>query len=207
MVVNSIAKVFEKAVNARLTKYLDKFNLLTDNQFGFRAQHATSHAMIKLYNEALSGLDNKSCKTGSVLLDISKAFDCVDHEILQHKLQHYGIRGKVCKWFESFLTNRTHYVEINGIRSDSYTPDLGVPQGSVLGPYYSLFTLTTYPHHLLYFLSLFLLMIQAYRIRYKYLILFINVLNPVRFTQLQHFIYNYVERALLLQQIIVNYIN
>ena len=133
-VVNSIAKVFEKAVNARLTKYLDKFNLLTDNQFGFRAQHATSHAMIKLYDEALTGLDNESCKTGSVLLDISKAFDCVDHEILLHKLQHYGIRGNVCKWFESFLTNRTHYVEINGIRSDSYTPDIGVPQGSVLGP-------------------------------------------------------------------------
>ena len=130
-VVNSIAKVFEKAVNARLTKYLDKFKLLTDNQFGFRAQHATSHAMIKLYDEALSGLDNKSCKTGSVLLDISKAFD---HEIVLHKLQHYGIRGKVCKWFESFLTNKTHYAEIYGIRSDSYTPDLGVPQGSVLGP-------------------------------------------------------------------------
>ena len=114
-VVNSIAKVFEKAVNARLTKYLDKFNLLTDNQFGFRAQHATSHAMIKLYDEALTGLDSKSCKTGSVLLDISKAFDCVDHEILLHKLQHYGIRGNVCKWFESFITIRTHYVEINGI--------------------------------------------------------------------------------------------
>ena len=133
-VVNNIAKVFEKAVNVRLTKYLDKFNLLTDNQFGFRAQHATSHAMIKLYDEALTGLDNKSCKTCSVLLDISKAFDCVDHEILLHKLQHYGIRGNVCKWFESFVTNRTHYVEINGIRSDSYTPDTGVPQGSVLGP-------------------------------------------------------------------------
>ena len=74
-VVNSIAKVFKNAVNARFTKYLDKFNLLTDNQFGFRAQHATSHAMIKLYDEALTGLDNKSCKTGSVLLDIFKAFD------------------------------------------------------------------------------------------------------------------------------------
>ena len=132
--MNSIAKVFENAVNARLTKYLDKFNLLTDNQFGFRAQHATSHAMIKLYDEALTWLDNKSCKTGSVLLDIFKVFDCVDHEILLHKLQHYGIRGNVYKWFESFLTNRTHYVEINGIRSDSYTPDIGVPQGSVLGP-------------------------------------------------------------------------
>ena len=117
--------------------------------------------MIKLYDEALTGLDNKSCKTGSVLFDISKAFDCVDHEILLHKLQHYGIRGNVCKWFKSFLTNRTHYVEINGIRSDSYKPDIYLKAVS-LDPYYSLFTLTTYSHHLLYFLSLFLLMIQAY---------------------------------------------
>ena len=78
-VVNSVAKVFEKAVNAILTKYLDKFNLLTDNQFGFRAEHATSHAMIKLYDEALTGLDNKSCKTGLYYFYISKAFNCVDH--------------------------------------------------------------------------------------------------------------------------------
>ena len=90
--------------------------------------------MIKLYDEALTGLDNKSCKTGYVLLDISKAFNCVDHEILLHKLQHYGIRGNVCKCFESFLTNRTHYIEINGIKSDSYTPNIGVPQGSFLRP-------------------------------------------------------------------------
>ena len=115
-VVNSIAKIFEKAVNARLTKYLDNFNLLTDNPFGFRAQHATSHAMIELYDEALSGLDNKNCKTGSVLLDISKAFDCVDHDILLHKLQHYGIRGKVCKWFESFLT--TEHIMLRLMESD-----------------------------------------------------------------------------------------
>ena len=133
-VVNSIAKIFEKVVSVRLTGYLNHFNILTDSQFGFRPQHATSHAMIKLYDTALAGLDDKTVKTGAVLLDISKAFDCVNHDILISKLQHYGIRGFVCDWFKSFLTNRSHYVDINGAKSEPYSPDMGVPQGSVLGP-------------------------------------------------------------------------
>ena len=104
-VVNSIAKIFEKVVSVRLTGYLNHFNILTDSQFGFRPRHATSHAMIKLYDTALAGLDDKAAKTGAVLLDISKAFDCVNHDILITKQQHYGIRGFVCDWFKLFLTN------------------------------------------------------------------------------------------------------
>ena len=117
-VVNSIAKIFEKVVSVRLTVYLNHFNILTDSQFGFRPQHATSHAMIKLYDSALAGLDNKTTKTGAVLLDLSKAFDCVNHDILITKLHHSGIRGFVCDWFKSFLTNRSHYVDINGAKSE-----------------------------------------------------------------------------------------
>ena len=107
---------------------------LQDNQFGFRSRHVTSHAMIKLFDESLSALDNKNSKVGTVLLDISKAFDCVNHDILLDKLYHYGIRGSVRDWFKSFLTDRTHYVDINGNTSDPYSPTIGVPQGSVLGP-------------------------------------------------------------------------
>ena len=133
-VVNSIAKIFEKNVCSRLVNYLERFDILTDNQFGFRSRHATSHAMIKLFDESLSALDNKNSKVGTVLLDISKAFDCVNHDILLDKLYHYGIRGSVRDWFKSFLTDRTHYVDINGKKSDPYSPTMGVPQGSVLGP-------------------------------------------------------------------------
>ena len=88
--------------------------------------------MIKL--SALSALDDRQSKAGTVLLDISKAFDCVNHDILLDKLYHYGIRGSVLDWFKSFLTNRTHYVDINGSKSEPYTPTMGVPLGSVLGP-------------------------------------------------------------------------
>ena len=133
-VVNSIAKIFEKSVSPRLVNFLERFDILTDNQFGFRSRHGTSHAMIKLFDEALSALDDKQSKAGTVLLDISKAFDCVNHDILLDKLYHYGIRGSVLDWFKSFLTNRTHYVDINGSKYKPYIPTMGVPQGSVLGP-------------------------------------------------------------------------
>ena len=133
-VVNSIAKIFEKSVCSRLLNFLERFDILTDNQFGFRSRHATSHAIIKLFDEALSALDDRQSKAGTVLLDISKAFDCVNHDILLDKLYHYGIRGSVLDWFKSFLTNRTHYVDINGSKSEPYTPTMGVPPGSVLGP-------------------------------------------------------------------------
>ena len=68
--VKSIAKIFEKVVGVRLAGYLNHFNILTDSQFGFCPQHTTSHAMIKLYDSPLAGLDDKTAKTGAVLLDI-----------------------------------------------------------------------------------------------------------------------------------------
>ena len=67
-------------------------------------------------------------------LDLSKAFDTLDHNILLHKLDHYGIRGVAKRLFESYITNRQQFVQINYIRSKVITTNIGVPQGSVLGP-------------------------------------------------------------------------
>ena len=90
--------------------------------------------MIKLFDEAVLKLDDRLSKAGTVQLDIFKAFDCVNHDILLGKLYHYGIRGSVLQWFKSFLTEKSHYIEINGIKSEPYSPTMGVPPSSVLGP-------------------------------------------------------------------------
>ena len=133
-VCNSIAKIFEKVVRTRLMGFLSRYKILSRNQFGFRQFHSTNHAMIKVLDETLLGLDDSDFKTGTIFLDISKAFDCVNYPILFHKLNHYGIRGVVLNWFKSFLHNRSQYVEVNGEKSHPYSPKLGIPQGSVLGP-------------------------------------------------------------------------
>ena len=132
-VVNSISKIIEKLVGDRLISYLETFELLNKNQFGFRKKHSTIHAMINLLDTCLNSLDQK-LTVGGVFLDISKAFDCVDHNILFDKLKNYGIRGNILEWFKSYLSNRELYVSVDGEVSSNYKLSYGVPQGSVLGP-------------------------------------------------------------------------
>ena len=130
-VCSSFAKLLEKVVRDRLQNFLLENNILSKYQFGFRKKHSTTHATINLLEATLDGLDNK-LKVGGVFLDVSKAFDCVDHDILLKKLEFYGIRDTALMWMESYLKNRKQYVEINGIKSEEYTTDIGVPQGGVL---------------------------------------------------------------------------
>ena len=115
----------------RLNKFVESNKLINNYQFGFRKAHSTTHATINLLETALEGLDN-NLKTGGVYLDISKAFDTVNHDILIAKLEHYGIRKNELMWFQSYLANRTQYVEIESEKSDEYVTNIAVPQGGTL---------------------------------------------------------------------------
>ena len=117
----------------RLTKFLGKYNILYQNQFGFRQGHSTHQALITLVDKITKSLDNGDIVIG-VFLDLKKAFDTVNHKIILKKLYHYGIRGNLNKWFESYLADRSQYVLFNVKTSDTRNINCEVPQGSILGP-------------------------------------------------------------------------
>ena len=103
-ILSNINKIFEKILHKRLFKYLNKFNILYKYQFGFRKGHSTTQALIELTDNIKKGIDDKTYTCG-IFIDLCKAFDTVDHDILLSKMHHYGIRGVVQKLFKSYLTN------------------------------------------------------------------------------------------------------
>ena len=126
-------KIFEKLMHNRLVKFLDQHKIIFEHQFGFQKNKSTSIAILDVCSQLINAADDKQSSC-CIFLDFAKAFDTVDHNILINKLDYYGIRGTALKWFESYLTNRTQKVCINGTFSESCNVKFGVPQGSVLGP-------------------------------------------------------------------------
>ena len=129
----SLSKIFEKLVHQKLPLFLEKNKQLYQFQFGFRSKHSTSHALISLTEKIRAALDKNPFACG-VFIDLRKAFDAVNHNILISKLEYYDNRGIPLAWFKSYLHNRFQYVSVNGTDSELLLIKHGVPQGSILGP-------------------------------------------------------------------------
>lgn len=127
------SKVLGKIVHKRLYSFLQKYKILFAHQYGFRLKHSTCDAVTDFTYDMLQSLDKKHSSL-AVYLDLSKAFDTIDHGILLNKLEHYGIRGVALEWFKSYLYQRKQYLSFKGTNSRVLTMPCGVPQGSVLGP-------------------------------------------------------------------------
>ena len=131
--LSNISKLFEKVMYSRIDNFLKSSNFLYEHQFGFRKHHSTNHALVSIVEQIRSSLDKKMYSCG-VFVDLEKAFDTVNHDILLAKLEHIGIRGVAKKWFESYLSERFQSVTIGGVSSSRLPITCGVPQGSILGP-------------------------------------------------------------------------
>ena len=131
--LSNINKLFEKIMFNRVYPFLGSNKCIYDLQFGFRSKHSTNHALIEITEKIRAALDEHEFACG-VFIDLQKAFDTVNHQILIDKLEYYGIRGVSKNWFKSYLAERRQYVSIEGFKSETKQISHGVPQGSVLGP-------------------------------------------------------------------------
>ena len=128
-----VAKVFERIIYNQVYAFLVDNNLLTSSQSGFRGLHSTVTALLEATNYWAYNIDSGNVNS-VVFLDLKKAFDTVDHEVLLSKLHAYGFRGAAGNWFESYLSGRNQQYSVNDHLSNSRSLICGIPQGTILGP-------------------------------------------------------------------------
>ena len=128
-----VSKICERAAHDQLTSYLTANQRLTPKQCGNKKWNSTETSLIQTTDTILEAMDKKQL-TVTVLLDMSKTFDSIDHEILNTKLQDVGLSPSAINWFHSYLQARYQVVKIQNIISDRLPVTCGVPQGSILGP-------------------------------------------------------------------------
>ena len=135
----TISKLLEKVVYSRTYKFLEKHDKLYVSQYGFREGHSCENAISELVSQVVKG-QQEGLYTLALFLDLSKAFDSLEHTVLLRKLEHYGLRGVTNKWFASYLKNRQMRVKCTTtstgkVEYSAYqTVNYGTPQGSCLGP-------------------------------------------------------------------------
>ena len=134
-----MSKVVEKIVYSRVYKFLTETGQICESQYGFRSNHSCEQAVAQVVGSILKNLENRK-STISVMLDLSKAFDTIEHSIMLQKLELFGVRGVCLNWFRSYLENRRMRVRCSVTSSESkmvseyHTVNFGTPQGSCLGP-------------------------------------------------------------------------
>ena len=128
-----ISRLFEKLVTNQVYQHMEDNGLFSSGQSAYLRLHSTVTHLLKNTDDWYNGLDLGKL-VGLVFIDLKKAFDTVDHEILCQKLVHYGVQQRELAWFKSYLTNRKQFCRVNGVNSKTEDIDVGVPQGSCLGP-------------------------------------------------------------------------
>jgi hypothetical protein len=131
--LSSISKILEKIVAEKLVQHLTSNNLLYVHQYGFLPKKSTEHNLLHVLNYISQALNDGNYCIG-VFIDLKKAFDVCSHPILLKKLEKMGVRGIALEWFKNYLSGRSQYVDLNGVKSDALSIDISVIQGSILGP-------------------------------------------------------------------------
>ncbi len=132
-VLPCLGKILERIIHTQLYSYLAVNNLLTPSQSGFRKGHSTGTCLTSFLDNIFENVE-QGCPSGVLFLDLSKAFDTVDHQIILDKLREIGLKWSAISWIRSYLSNRVQVTKINGVLSGKGEIQCGVPQGSILGP-------------------------------------------------------------------------